>query len=150
MDHVHLKTALTALVLAVGLPALTACSDAQPPMEEVEQTGTLSAALLTAGSDGATYQFPAGTELVLRQGSYNESVAVDGGETVLNVLVPVGTLTVDMSFPSGTPQLRRTVGGVTTTVDATWADPQPATVAITLGGTTNLTLHFEVTGLGDV
>src|SRR5262245_26431961 len=120
MSHVNLKTALTALVLAVGLPSLTACSDSDTPPAEVEQTGTLTAALLTAGSDGATYQFPADTKLVLQQGNYREEVPVDGGESVLNILVPVGTLQVTMQFANGTPQLRRTAAGVTTTVNATW------------------------------
>jgi hypothetical protein len=116
----------------------------------VEQTGTLNAALLTVGSDGATYQFPAGTGLVVRNGSFQQTIAVDGAETAINFLVPVGTVTVEMVFPNNMAQLRRTVGGVTTTVPATWLDPQPLNVTIALNATTELVLHFEAIGLADV
>jgi hypothetical protein len=138
------------LVLAVGLPALTACSDASPP-GEVEQSGTLTAALLTAGSDGATYQFPAGATMRLTNGSgYNATFPLDGSENVLTLQVPAGLVNVQLEFQSGTPRLRRTSGGVTTVVDAMWVDPQPLTIQITSGASTDLVLHFTVGGLGDL
>jgi hypothetical protein len=102
MNHLNLKTAATALILAFGLPAVSACSDAPPP-GEVNRTGTLTAALLTAGSDGATYQFPAGTMMRLATGSFDSSYPLDGGENVLTIQVPAGLVSVQLTFPSGTP-----------------------------------------------
>jgi hypothetical protein len=149
MTYSNLRTAFAALALAVASPAFIACSDASPS-EDVEQTGTLNAALLTVGSDGATYQFPPGTRIILSQGNYSNDVALDGTETLLNVNLPVGTINVQLQFPSMTPQLIRTVGATSQTVDAVWLDVQPIQVQIAQGATTQLTLHFSLTGLGDV
>ncbi len=149
MIHLNPKIALTALVLAMGSPALTACSDASPT--GVEQAGTLTAALLTSGSDGLTYQFPLGTTIRLTQGNFDDSFPLDGEETVLTVRLPVGTYNVQLQFPTATPQLRRTNNmGVTTLVDATWLDLQPVTVPIGTDLFTDLVLHFQVSGLGNV
>lgn len=149
MNHSNPKTLLTALVLAFGSPALVACSDAQPP-GDVQQTGTLTAALLTSSADGAIYQFPAGTLLTLIQGNYRQDVPIDGSETSLTVPVPVGTIEVQLQFANGTPQLRRTIGGVTTLVNASWVDVQPVLVPIGANQFSDLPLHFLVTGLGDI
>ncbi len=149
MNHLNLKTALTAVVLAIGSPTLVACSDAAPP-GDVESTGTLNAALLTIAADGATYQFPAGTSLVLSQGSFNKTVAIDGDETALSIQLPAGAILIGLQFPNGTPQLRRTLNGVTTLVDAAWVDTQPVSVPIVGSQSTDVTLHFTVTGLVDV
>jgi hypothetical protein len=144
-----LRTALAALALAVASPAFIACSDASPG-QEAEQTGTLNAALLTVGSDGATYQFPPGTTVRISQGNFSDTFALDGMESVLNLELPVGTLQVELQFPNMTPQLVRTVGTVSSLVDAVWLDTPPVLVSIAADTTTALTLHFELTGLGDV
>jgi hypothetical protein len=149
MIQSSLRTALTALALAAGSPLLVACGDGAPS-ENVEATGTLNAALLTVGSDGATYQFPAGTTVFLSQGNFTEEFALDGVETVLTLELPVGTYNVQLRFPNGTPQLNRTNGATTTLVDATWLDMQPVTVTIGAESLTDLVLHFQVSGLGDV
>jgi len=149
MTYSNLRTALAALALAVASPAFTACSDASPG-KEAEQTGTLNAALLTVGSDGATYQFPPGTTVTVSQGNYSDTFPLDGAESTLNLELPVGDLEVALQFPNMTPQLVRTLDGVSTLVDAVWTDTAPVLVSIAADATTALTLHFELTGLGDV
>lgn len=149
MAQLNLRIAVTALALAASSPALVACADA-PPGEDVEPSGTLNAALLTVGSDGATYQFPAGTVIRLHQGNYTQDYPLDGMESSLNVRLPVGTFDVTVLFTGMAPKLVRTIGGVASEVDAVWLDLQPVLVNITTAATTDLTLHFRVTGLGDV
>lgn len=150
MTYSNLRTALAALALAVASPAFIACSGEPPGEGDVAQTGTLTAALLTVGSDGATYQFPVGTQITVTQPNFTDSFPLDGMESTLNLRLPVGSFTVSLQFPSMTPQLIRTIGGVSTVVDVVWTDPTPVVVDIAADATSALTLHFSLTGLGDV
>jgi hypothetical protein len=149
MFHLRLRTALTALTLAVASPALVACSDAQAS-EDVESTGTLNAALLSVGADGATYQFPSNARIRLQSGNFRDEFLLGGIEQVLNIRLPVGTFSVELVFPNGTQQLVRSTAGGSTLVDAVWTDPQPVTAVITPNATTSLVFHFRVSGLDDV
>ena len=149
MIHFNSRTALTALALAVGSPALVACSDAAPG-DEVESAGTLSAALLTVGTDGATYRLQTGTVIILQKGNFRDEFPLDGTETTLNLRLPTGSFNVQLQFPTGSPQLIRTEGASTQVVEATWLDQPPINVAIAPEATSSLVLHFRVSGLGDV
>jgi hypothetical protein len=110
-------------------------------------------ALATTGSDGASYQFPPGTQLDLFNNNtgFFGNFAIDGTETALTETVPIGSYTATLSFPSNGPvQLVRTSGGTSTTVAATWTDGQPYTFGVGLNVTTPIILHFSVVGLGDI
>src|SRR5690349_5745015 len=85
-----------------------------------EGTGIVTAALATTASDGATYTFPAGTvlDIVRTSPPFDAEYALDGPETVLTETVPTGTFTATIVFPNGTPQLVRTLNGMSQTVAA--------------------------------
>jgi hypothetical protein len=134
---------LTASVGTIG------CADGTSE-EAVGESGTLSAALTTTGSDGASYAFPPGTQLTVTRNGFTEYLPLDGTETVLQKRLPAGTYTVGVYYGVNDVTLLRTESAVTTTVDAEWSDPQPVTFEIVDDQTTSLVLHFTVTGLGDV
>lgn len=115
-------------------------------------TGSVTVALATTGSDGATYQFPSGTELETVNGSgFNGFFPIDGSETVLTETIPVGLYQAFLITPNGSPlQLVRTLNGMSQTVPATWTDPQPFNFTVMQNMTTPIVLHFSVAGLGDI
>jgi hypothetical protein len=120
-----------------------------------EKTGTLSAALQTTGSDGATYRFVAGTQLLINAigpGSAGRAFTVDGTETLFQKPLGPGNYQLGLAFGGfPTPHLLRITAAGTTTVEATWTDePQPLPFTIVATQKTEITLHFTVPGLGNV
>ncbi len=149
----HLKSLVLAAVVAVAAPLfVTGCSDAggEKP-SEAQTVGTVEAALSTVGSDGATYQFLSGTNLVITTATSSESYAIDGPDTIFNKQLPVGSYNLEISWPfMGPAQLLRTEGMTSTVVDAIWTDSHPIPFTITQDTTTPIVLHFNVKGLGDI
>jgi hypothetical protein len=119
-----------------------------------EKTGTLSTALSTTGTDGATYTFVPGSlmSLQLMGGSFFSAYPMDGAETVFTRTLGVGNYQLFLSFGAygGTPALVRTKDSISTTVLVQWTDTQPVTFPITADTTTNVTLNFVVPGLANV
>lgn len=148
-------TGLIGFVVVVGAASPLGC--AQPPNTDSNlgagPTGTVTVALETVGSDGATYQFPPGTALNVpdTSGTYDVGYRLDGTETVLTKTLPIGDYAPWVSFPDdGSPQLIRIVNGMSQTVPAILIDPQPFKLSIVRDTTTPLVLHLSAVGLGDV
>jgi hypothetical protein len=139
-------------VALLGVGALTmGCEDGASATEgETARTGTLSAALTTTGSDGATYAFPPGAYLTVSSATFTEYIPIDGADATLSKKLPTGTYTAGLYYVGGSVVLDRTLGSATSTVDATWTNPQPVTFEIVDGQTTALVLHFAVQGLTDL
>ena len=139
-------------LVVVGCGGLLGCG--QLPSVDDGPTGNVTMALQTTASDGATYRFPAGSLLGLFGPSSNglfTSFPLDGTETAVTAALPIGSYTVKVINPGGaSSSLIRTLNDVSQTLPATWNDPQPVMVNIVENMTTPLTLHFSVTGLGDV
>jgi hypothetical protein len=118
------------------------------------KTGTLNAALQTTGTDGATYRFIDGSLITITGVTVSGSTAypIDSTATVFTKSLGPGGYALDLLFPGyTTPHLSRTAGGVTTIVEATWTDvPKPLPFTIVASQPTNVTLHFNVPGFGDV
>jgi hypothetical protein len=148
MSHLKSRTAGIAIGLSVSFSFwLGACAQ-DAARNQVEQVGTVSATLVTTGSDGSLYRFPAGSLLVITNNTFNDQFALDGDGTVLNLTLPVGSYRVAVDFPG---QLERTPpGSDTAAVFATWVDPQPVDITIVQDTTLSLVLHFQAQGLGDV
>ncbi|HEV8245649.1 MAG TPA: hypothetical protein VGP93_07765, partial [Polyangiaceae bacterium] len=110
-----------AAVFAAAAPMLvTGCVDNQSK-QPVESTGTLSAALSTIGSDGATYSFPAGTYLYVLTSSWIQYYPIDGTATLFGQQLPVGSYTLGFYVSGGGPlMLDRTDSSGTTSVSADW------------------------------
>jgi hypothetical protein len=139
-----------ALVTVVVMFTLLGCSASPGPQEE---TGTLSASLVAAGSDGASYRFPSGTSMLFcpAAGGVCGTVQLDGPESQVSATLPTGAYQVLRFNPTNPPnQLLRTLGGVTTTVSAALLNSQPITFSILKDQTTVLALHFQVNSVGDV
>jgi hypothetical protein len=116
-------------------------------------TGGVTVALATTGSDGANYQFPAGTFLELSNTStgFFGNFQIDGTETVLTEMVPIGSYQASLFFSNNGPvQLVQTLNAMSQTVPATWTDPEPVTFSVVQNMTTPIVLHFSVVGVGDV
>ena len=139
-----------ALALALAAPAASVGCGRSPDKQGPERVGTLSAALATTGSDGATYTFPDSAYFTLFNGTWNGGFPLNGAETVRTQKLPVGSYTLGIVFPEGPMVLVRTIDGVTSNVPAEWTDPQPVTFEILQDQTTPVVLHFHVEGLGDV
>jgi hypothetical protein len=148
-----LKVTFGAVSVSLGLLAssalLTGCADKETPTAEAH-AGTLTAALTTTGSDGATYAFPSGAFLSVSSMTTGDFIPLDGVDTVLNRKLPVGTYTATLYYAGGDVVLDRTLSGVTSSVPAVWTDSQPVSFDIVDQQTTPLVLHFKVEGLGDV
>jgi len=145
---------LVLVLLALMSPLATGCSGG--PQQEEASTGTLSAALVTQGSDGATYQFPTGTFIDLRlQGAtfFSDFFSLDApNETLVSRRIPAGSYVATLTYNgmSGAYQLQKTQNGQVSLVSATLLNTSPMTFDIASGGTTSLALSFRVQGLGDV
>jgi hypothetical protein len=126
---------------------LTGCGS--EPQEQVEETGTLSVALVYFAGDGAAYSFQPGTSLAIGNGRFFEQIPLDTSDPFVNRTVPVGTLNAQF-LPSTPVQLVKTLGGQTTLVNATLLNPQPIQVTINEGQLSPLALSFRVNGVGDV
>jgi hypothetical protein len=148
MGFKALSLALT--LTCVGVPFVTGCSSSGDSHEKSDEVGTIKLALQTTGADGATYAFPADAYLVVTGSVFTDYLSLYGSDTTLNRTLAAGTYTATLYFGSGSTVLQKTEGGVTTTVNATWTNPQPVTFTITKGQTTPIALHFTVKGLGDV
>jgi hypothetical protein len=142
------------VVLSVLLGAGCGSEPFQDDGHPVEKTGTLAAALQTTGSDGATYRFVAGTQLLINAvgpGVGGANFTVDGPETTFEKKLGVGNYVLGLWFGGATPHLLRITPTGTTTVEATWTDlPQPIPFTINANATTAITLHFNVPGFGNV
>ena len=99
---------LVLVLLALMSPLATGCSGG--PQQEEASTGTLSAALVTQGSDGATYQFPTGTFIDLRlQGAtfFSDFFSLDApNETLVSRRIPAGSYVAALD-PERREALRR-------------------------------------------
>ncbi len=146
----YLKSYCLAVSMCFAAPFVVAgCSEA-PEQRPSESTGTLSAALAATGSDGANYEFPAGTYLIMTNSSWSQGFPLDGPSTIFTQQLPVGSYQLSLSFPSFTPTFVRTEGSSTSVVDAVWTDSSPISVDIIDDTTTPVVLHFHVEGLGDL
>jgi hypothetical protein len=131
-------------------PLLTGCSNASDAHEGVGDQGSVSLALTTAGPDGATYGFPNDAYLVIQSAALTEYIPLAGSETQLSRTLAVGTYTATLYFGGGSVVLTKDDGTTTSTVSATWTNPQPVSFNIVKGQTTPLALHFSVKGLTDL
>jgi hypothetical protein len=152
--HSQSYTAVFAMAwLGFASTSLSACSEV--PMAPVaEELGIVSAALSVTGPDGATYAFPQGAHLVTTEEhlAWSSVAQLDGSGASITQRLPEGSYRLELEFPnSASPTLLRTdTGGVQTLVSAEWIDALPYTMAIAAGRTTEVVLHFRVSGLGDL
>jgi hypothetical protein len=135
-------------------PFFAGCSGEQPGPQG-ETVGTFSAALVTQGGDGATYQFPTGTMINLRRSdnSFNDFFALDNpNETLISRRVPAGSYTASLTYNGveGAYILQKTQNNMVSIVPATLLNPTPIQFDVAAGGTTSLALSFRVQGLGDI
>jgi len=124
-------------------------------VQEEGTTGTFSAALVTQGADGATYQFPTGTFINLRiQGNtFNDFFPLDNpNETLVSRRVPAGSYTAILTYNGGEGAylLQRTQNGQVSVIPAVLLNATPITFEVAAGGTTSLALSFRVQGLSDI
>jgi hypothetical protein len=144
-------------VFAAGLASaaasgVVACSSpgASAPAPDGDQ-GTISAALTAVGPDGALYTFNAGAYLQL-----NWSAEAGPGSTQLtfNATTPTQSFSVPAGTYSATlanvSTLARNGDGGASSVTAVLNDPQPYSFTVTPGGTTALTFHFTIEGVGNI
>ena len=139
------------MAVLTGVAVLGGCGNASTGSNG--RSGSVTVALATTGSDGATYQFTSGTFLETFNSTtgFNAFFPIDGAETVLTETVPVGAIQRVPEHPGGAPlQLVRTLNGMSQTVAATWTDSQPFTFNIMQNLTSPIVLHFAVVGLGDI
>src|SRR5438128_2392118 len=126
MSKLGIKALGLALTLTcTGVPLLTGCSSAEESHEKSDQVGTVKLALKTTGADGATYAFPQDAYLVVSGPAFTEYLWLYGDETTFNRTMAAGTYTATLYFGNGNTVLEKTEGGMTTTVNATWTNPQP-------------------------
>jgi hypothetical protein len=137
------------MAFLTGVAVLAACGENSTGANVT--SGSVTVALATTGSDGATYQFSAGTVLEAFNSTtgFNAFFPIDGAETVLTETLPAGSYQAFLDAP-GTLQLVRTLNGTSQTLAATWTDSQPFTFGIMQDMTTPIVLHFSVVGLGDI
>jgi hypothetical protein len=139
------KFSRTLAATAVALSAaLAAC--AEDPAARV--TGTIGVALVTTGSDGATYRLTAGARLSLfrAEPQFFLFVPLDGDGDVVTFPAPPGTYDAELLHDEHTTHwpLERIVDGVATAVTARLVTPQPAAVTVASGATTTLLLQFTI------
>lgn len=151
--------AFLALGTVVGGPALVACgSSDHGSTGGVNDSGFghVRADLSATGPDGATYSLGSNVTLNL-----TPSPAGDAGTTVLQFTpglvtqafsVPAGnyTATLNSGNMNGEFTLGRSGDGGATSVMANITDTQPYNITVPSGGTTNLTFHFQLLGIGNV
>jgi hypothetical protein len=150
-----MKLGLRSLCVAFSLTCataslLTGCSTASDAQEGVDEPGSLSLALTTAGPDGASYGFPNDAYLVIQSSVFGEYIPLAGPEAQLSRTLAVGTYTASLYYGSGSVVLTKDDGTTTSTVPATWTNPQPVSFDIVKGQTTTLGLHFSIKGLSDI
>ncbi len=142
--------------LALPVSALSTACVGEETSQEQAAVGTLSAALETVGSDGATYGFPEEMRLAIRGTSYSNYLDLSGSGAVASTRVPVGAYSAGLEVSwvpvaaGGKVQLTRTENGETKTVEAVWTNAAPLGVTIVADQTTSLVLTFKVEGIGDV
>src|SRR5262245_31651444 len=100
------RTATIAVGLAVSFSFCFGACAPDADRNQAEQVGTVSATLVTTGSDGALYRFPTGSVLHITSDTFNAGYNLDNDATVLNATLPVGSYRVEVEF-SG--QLERSV-----------------------------------------
>jgi hypothetical protein len=149
MIKLGLRSLCCVLALGAGVPLFTGCSNASQE-ESVEQAGSVELALTAPGASGVTYGFPVGTYLTVQSASVYEYIPLDGAGAQLQRTLPIGSYTAGLYYQNTNVELTKTDGAVTTTVGATWTNPQPVTFDIVEGQTTPLALHFAVNDLTDV
>jgi hypothetical protein len=151
MGHLKSKNSLIAIGVAVSFSSLLGACAQDADRNPTDQVGTISATLLTTGSDGSLYRFPAGSFLLVTSSTgrpFHDEFALDADSTVLNVTLPVDSYRVEVEFNG---QLERTVPGANFyQVPATWTDPQPVNITIAQDTTLSLMLHFQALGLVDI
>ncbi|HET7538749.1 MAG TPA: hypothetical protein VFK05_02720 [Polyangiaceae bacterium] len=135
-------------MIIVALSTLLGCGNSPDRSEgDSARIGTLSAALVATGSDGASYRFPAGTLLDVFSDSFTAVLPLNTDEDVASARLPVGVFQV---APLGATQLERTSNGTTTLVDATLLNVQPIALEIFENQVTSLELRFQVTDVSSV
>ncbi len=130
---------------------LAACATA-PDSATEEQPGTLTAALVATGSDGATYRFPPNTRLSIwsmQSEGFTDSLSLSAdSSSVAAMTLPPGRYRAELDFRPG--YLIRIRDHVETAVTATPLDLMPIRFEIGSGLTTSIALGFFVEGLNDL
>jgi len=135
-------------VIVMALSTLLGCGNSPDRADgDSAQVGTLSAALVATGSDGASYRFPVDALLSVFTDSFNTVIQLNTDEELASATLPVGAFTM---VPLGATQLERTSYGKTTLVDATLLNAQPITFEIFQNQVTSLELRFQVTDVSSV
>src|SRR3954469_9448454 len=134
--------------ILIALSTLLGCGNS-PDRSDADSArfGTLSAALVATGADGASYRFPAGALLSAFTNSFTAVLPLNTDEDVASATLPAGVFNVALLGPT---QLERSSDGMTTLVDATLLNVQPMTVEIFENQVTSLELRFRVSELGSV
>lgn len=140
----HLPTLLSIVSTAA---LLSACSGA--PSTPDEKLGTLRAALVAYDTDGAEYEFPPGTILLVQNsaGTFGDYWGLYGPEHELSVPLPAGHFTADVHLYDGS--LFRTQGGVTEPVSVELMNA-PLAFDVVPDRTTLLTLQYRVQDYADI
>jgi hypothetical protein len=145
------RTLLHALSLAIAGLGGVACSSGGSDSHSVEQTGTIEATLTAVGPDGATYALSPSAFLQLtwtnEGGLQNQALLFNSTSPTQSFSVAPATYTATLF--NATP-LTRIADSGPTSVSATLVDPQPYKFTVTAGQTTSLTLHYTITGIGDL
>lgn len=138
--------------IILGLLALTT-----PACTTHDDVGSVSMAVTSTGTDGATYRLTPGTRLSVDStspnGVPNYDVGLDGDSTDVSFQVQTGSYDANIYHPNGYTTewpLERTYGGITSTVTAELITPQPVALTVLSGQTTSLVLQFQVDGGGTV
>lgn len=136
------------LTIVMALSTLLGCGSSPDRTDgDSAHVGTLSAALVATGSDGASYRFPTGALLDVFTDSFVTLLQLSTDEDQVQATLPVGAF---QAVPLNTTQLERTTNGTTTLVDATLLNAQPITFDIFENQVTSLELRFQVTDLSSV
>jgi len=111
------------------------------------KVGTLSAALVATGSDGASYRFPPGALLDVYTDSFTAVLPLTTDESAVSATLPVGMFQAELLAAT---QLERTSQGTTTLVDATLLNAQPMAFEILQNQVTSFELRFQITDVSSV
>jgi hypothetical protein len=129
---------------------LAGCSETQGG------TGSIQAALVTTGADGATYRLPDDSYLALWGGpGFYDEFSLDGPGSVLTINVPAGDYEAWLGnyvggYATAWPLERTNPDSTVETVMATLVTPNPTGISVIAEVTTNLVYTFIVPDIGPV
>lgn len=135
-------------MIMMALSTLLGCgSSPDRTDEDSAQLGTLSAALVATGSDGASYRFPEGALLSVWGGSFTASLPLNSSANEVSAKLPQGVFRWAVR---GATQLERTSSGTTKLVDATLMNLEPVDFEIVENQVTSLELRFQIADVSAV